>query len=833
MRIYPDSIGANREGMQGGETIVGGRESEGNRIRVLLIEDDESSRLKLRAALDAGFAQVEVEEIVDHVGFFRAVKDADFDLVITAQDLHWSSGAEILNAVKSLRPAIPVIMAAKNEDEGVAAAALEAGLDAYVVEAAERPTRLASAVRSALQVIDYEDRVESLEERLQVLLDRLNVGVFRCTPEGELLEANPAFLRLIGTETLEKAQQLGFDAFCTDRQELIERLLESGHQRDAKVQIRRPDGGTTWVALTQTLDTTEDGERFVDGLAEDVTLAQQGEELLRQANEHYRTIFEVTSAATAIIDPDATVSLVNSAFERLSGYSRDEIEDRMVWTEFIARDDAARIREQHRRRLREEDPSPQTSSFDFIDREGKILHLTATEAILPGSQRTVVSLLNLTDRRRAEQELLHRAFHDPRTGLPNRDALLERLEGVMESGDAGYAILVLDLDSFGVVSGGLGYRVAELFLKEVADRLEQNVGGSSFLASIGGGSFAVLLHPVYAPDQAEVVAGGLVEALGSPLRVEKHRLYTSASIGIYVGEDVADPEGVLRDAETAAHRSKQLGGGRSTLFEPLFREEAARVQEVEGDLRRALREGDFRVHYQPIASLTEGTIVGFEALLRWHPPGGELLEPAHFLDVAEASGLIVPIGTWVLEAACRQLREWDRGAAAPQELFVSVNLSRLQLIQPDLVETVARVLRKTEVEPQRLMLEMRVVDLGQEGVLDTVERLSELGVQIGAEEFGGSMVLLDEVSARGVSTLKIDHLMLVGVGEDSDRWRNVELINRIAKDLDLRVIAEGIEDSEQLERLLELSCDCGQGNLFSMPVDAAAATDLLQVDLMW
>ena len=819
--------------MQGGDTSTEGRGTEQNRIRVLLIEDDESSRRKLRAALEAGFAQVEIEEIVDHVGFFRAVKEADFDLVITAQDLHWSSGAEILNAVKSLRPAIPVIMAAENEDEGVAAAALEKGLDAYVVEAAERPTRLASAVRSALQVIDYEGRVESLEERLQVLLDRLNVGVFRCTAEGVLEEANPAFLRLLGVESLEQANKVGLDVLCADRSELIKRLMEGGHVRDSKVPMERPDGSTSWVALTQTLDTNEDGTHYIDGLAEDVTLARQGEEALRQANDHYRTIFEVTSAATVIIDPDAMVSMVNSAFERLSGYSRDEIEERMVWTEFIARDDVARIREQHRRRLRAEEPSPQTSSFEFIDREGKILHLTATEAILPGSQRTVVSLLNLTDRRRVEEELLHQAFHDPRTGLPNRDALLERLEGIMELGDAGYALLVLELDRFRVVSDGLGYRVAELLLKEVGARLEKNIGGKSFLASLGGDGFAVLLHPVYAPDQAEVIAGGLVEALSSPFRVEKHRLYTSASVGIFVGEGLADSEGVLRDAETAAHRSKQLGAGHSTLFEPEFREEAARIQAVESDLRRAFREGDFRVHYQPIASLTEGAIIGFEALLRWQRPEVGLLEPAHFLDVAEASGLIVPVGTWVLEAACRQLREWGRSGAAPPDLFVSVNLSRLQVVQPDLVETVTRVLRQAEIEPQQLMLEIEVTDLGEKGVLDTVERLSEVGVQLGVEEFGGSVVLLDEVGARGVSTLKIDHSMLVGIGENSDRWRNVELINRIARDLDLRVIAEGIEDSKQLERLLELSCDCGQGHLFSMPVDAAAAAELLQVDLMW
>jgi PAS domain S-box-containing protein/diguanylate cyclase (GGDEF)-like protein len=813
-------------------TITGEGGAESARIRVLLIEDDEISREQLRVALENGFGRIEIIEIVDHVSFFKALKDAEFDLVVTSQCLHWSSGEEVLVAVKSLRPAIPVIMAAREEDEERAAAALEAGLDAYVVGAAEHPARLASAVRSALRLIDYEERVESLEERLQVLLDRLNVGVFRCTPAGELLEANPAFLRLIGVETLEKAQKIGLEAFCADRETLVEKLLDNGHVRDVKVPMKRPDGSTVWVALTQALETGADGQRFIDGLAEDVTLAHQGEEMLRQANEHYRTIFEVTSAATAVIDPDGMVSLVNSAFEQLSGYSRREIEERMVWTEFVVRQDAERVRAQHRRRFASGDAAPQSTTFDFIDSEGKILHITANEAVLPGSQRIVISLLDVTEKRRTEQELLHQAFHDPVTDLPNREALLERLEGIIEKGDAGYALLVVDIDSFSAVSGGLGFRVADLFLKEVADRLAANLGGGAFLASIGGGSFAVLMHPVYAPDQAEVVAAGLVEALTSPLRVEKHRLYTSASIGLCVGEGPADPADILGDAETAARRSKELGGGRATLYDTSLREEATKLQEVEGDLRRSLREGDFKVHYQPIADLREGSIVGFEALVRWQRTGDELLEAARFIDVAETSGLIVPIGSWVLEAACRQLAEWDRNGTAQPDLFVSVNLSRLQIVQPDLVETVARALRQAEIEPGRLMLEVRLADLGEEGILKVVEDLASMGVQIGVEEFGGSVVLLDEVGARGASTLKIDHSLVVGIGEDNDRWRNLELISGIAREFNLRLIAEGIEDSRQLERLLELQCECGQGEIFSMPVDAASAAELLRVDLM-
>ncbi len=820
-----------RQGRQLEEEIrAGAGGAEGVRIRVLLIEDDDASRGQLRAALEDGFAGVEIVEIVDHVDFFKALKEAEFDLVVTARSLHWTSGDEVLTAVKSLRPATPVIMAAREEDEDQVAAALEAGLDAYVVGAAEHPARLASAVSSALRLIDYEGRVESLEERLQVLLDRLNVGIFRSTLEGELLEANSAFLRLVGVETLEKAQRIGLDALCADRKALVERLVENGHVRDVTVPVSRPDGSTVWVALTQALETGVDGRQFIDGLAEDVTLAHHGEEMLRQANEHYRTIFEVTRAATAVIDPDGTLSLVNSAFEQLSGYTREEIEERMVWTEFVARQDSHRMREQHRRRIHNEDASPQSTSFDFIDREGNVLHVTANEAILPGSQRMVISLLDVTEQRRTEQELIHQAFHDPVTDLPNREALLERLQGTVERGDAGYALLVVEIDSFSAVSGGLGFRVADLFLKEVADRLAANLGKDAFLASIGGGAFAVVMHPVYALDQAEVVAAGLVEALTSPLRVEKHRLYTSASIGVFVGEGPADPADILGDAETAALRSRELGGGRATLFDRGLREEATRIQEVESDLRRSLREGDFAVYYQPIASLKDGAIVGFEALARWQRTGEELLEAARFIDVAEASGLIVPIGSWVLESACRQLAAWLRDGGAQPDLFVSVNLSRLQLAQPDLVDTVGRLLRQHDLEPRRLMLEVRTADLGEEKILDVVQSLADLGVQIGVEEYGGSVVLLNEAGRRGVSTLKIDHSLLVGIGDDRERWRNLELISGIARDLDLRVIAEGIEEKGQLGRLLEMSCECGQGEIFSMPVNATAATELLKVE---
>lgn len=815
------------------EAKTEGRGSDRNRIRVLLIDDDGSSRRKLGAALAAGFDTVEVEEISDHVGFFRAIKEPDFDLAITAQDLHWSSGLEVLTAVKSLRPGIPVIMISDVEDEALAAAAMEEGLDAYVAGAAEHATRFTSAVRSALQLIDYEDRVVSLEERLQVLLDRLNVGVFRSTAEGVLEEANPAFLRLLGVDTLEQANKVGLGVFYSDRSELMKRLMEGGHVRDSKVPMTRPDGATAWVALTQTLDTTEDGAHFIDGIAEDVTLARRGEEALQQANDHYRTIFEVTNAATAIIDADDTVSMVNSAFVELSGYSREEIEERMVWTEFIARDDVERIRKQHKRRLEDGASEPETSRFDFVDREGRILHVASTEAILPGSERTVVSLLNVTERQRVEEQLLHDAFHDPVTGLPNRDALLEHLEEKLGKGDAGIALLALDLDRFRTIRDGVGHRAAQLLLQALTKRLQKILGSSSFLASLGGDGFAVLLHPVYAPDQAEVVAVGLLEEMQNPFLVDGHRLYPSMSIGATVVEGGVEPEAVVREAEAAAHRAKKLGGGCWVLFDPELGERAERAMMVENDLRGAFRDGELRVYYQPIASLREGKIIGLEALMRWQRREDEVVASAQFIDVAEASGLIVPMGKWVLETACRQMQTWNEDGTAPEELFLSVNLSRLQLQQPDIVETVARVLRQTDLEASRLMLDVQMRDLGETGVLETFEGFAALGVQLCVEEFGGSVVLLGEMSARGVSTLKIDRSVLAGLGEDGDRWSSVETISRLAHELDLRVIAEGIEASEQLKRLLEMHCDLGQGHLFSMPVEAAAAAELLKVDLMW
>jgi PAS domain S-box-containing protein/diguanylate cyclase (GGDEF)-like protein len=821
------------EGVLEGEKNTAKAGAERHQIQVLLIDDDEGSRRKLHKALAEEFDDITIEEIIDHVGFFRAIKGADFDLVITAQDLHWSSGTEILNAVKSLRPGIPVIMVADTEDEEVAATALEQGLDAYVAEAAERSTRLTPAVRSALQLIDYEDRVVSLEERLQVLLDRLNVGVFRCTPDGRLLEANPAFLRLIGAETLEKAQQAGFDSFFVDRLDLMEGLSESGQSRDATVPMLTPDGTTAWVALTQTLEITGEGERVIDGLAEDVTLAYQGEEALRKANDQHRTIFEVTRAATAIIDSDGTVSMINVAFADMLGYSREEIEGRMVWTEFIARDDVERIRKQHRQRLQSNDRTPRTSRFEFIDRDGKILQVAATEAILPGSQRTVVSLLNLTERRQAEEELLHRAFHDPKTGLPNRHALLERLQAAMEATGAGYALLALALDRFRVVSDGLGYRVAELLLIAVAKRLAQYVGENSFLACIEGGSFAVLLHPMESVDQAKGIADGLVDALASPFVVDKHRLHTSVSIGILMGEGEGDPEEILRDAEGAAHRSKQLGGRCSSVFEPELRERAARVQTLENDLRRAYREGEFLVYYQPIASLSEGTIIGFEALLRWSRMDSDLIEPGEFLDVAEESGLIVPIGVRVLEDACRQLRTWSENNEASPDFFVSVNLSSYQLVQPDLVATVDRVLRETEVDPKRLVFEVREREIIGSTVVGALSGLAKTGVRVCIEEFGGGVAFLGEGEADGVSMVKIDRSVLAVVGEDEGLWKSVEMIVALARDLELGVIAEGVETADQIKRLIELGCEWGQGNLFSEPVDMIAATELLEVDLMW
>jgi len=448
----------------------------------------------------------------------------------------------------------------------------------------------------------------------------------------------------------------------------------------------------------------------------------------------------------------------------------------------------------------------------------------------------VVELKRATnDLQASEEHFRHAAFHDALTGLPNRALFTDHLRHVVERakrhGDHNFAVLFLDLDRFKNINDSLGHTVGDLLLVAVAERLKSCLRQADVVARFGGDEFAVLLDGFSGPEDAVRVAEKIQKEISLPLTIDSHEAFTSASIGIALGAAGYErPEEILRDADTAMYRAKEAGKASFEVFDELMYARAVSLLRLENDLRRAIERQEFRVYYQPIVVLKTGEVCGFEALVRWEHPERGLISPAEFIPVAEETGLIVPLGKWVLEEACRQTREWQRQSFAHRELTLIVNLSGKQLARGDLSIQIQEVLERTDFDARSLKLEITetVVMANADLAITILEQLHALGIQLSIDDFGTGYSSLSYLHRFPAQILKIDRSFIGRMGLGDENLEIVRTIIMLARNLGMEVIAEGVETKEQLAQLRALSCGYGQGYLFSVPLDAESAAALLQ-----
>ncbi len=423
---------------------------------------------------------------------------------------------------------------------------------------------------------------------------------------------------------------------------------------------------------------------------------------------------------------------------------------------------------------------------------------------------------------RHQEELTRLAFYDTLSGLPNRALFRDRLGVALERAEprgGAVAVLFLDLDGFKVLNDSLGHAVGDSLIAAVADRLRSFAGSSDTVARLGGDEFTILLDDVDDEQQAVAFAERVVNGLRQPFLVEGREVVTGASIGIAIngpGRESADA--LLRAADLAMYEAKATAKGRYHLFDPGLDARAVERFNLEADLRRALERDEFRLHYQPILGLESGAPVGVEALLRWSHPERGLVSPGEFIPVAEETGLIVPIGAWVLEHACRQVRTWRESLPEAAGLVLGVNMSARQLQHPRVVEHVEHALAKAGLQPECLKLEITESVLMEHAETATLERLKRLGVQLAIDDFGTGYSSLAYLKTFPVDDLKIDRSFVAELEHDADSASIVSSIIRLAKSLHLAVTAEGIETIEQLERLRAMDCDRAQGFHLSRPL---------------
>jgi diguanylate cyclase (GGDEF)-like protein/PAS domain S-box-containing protein len=434
---------------------------------------------------------------------------------------------------------------------------------------------------------------------------------------------------------------------------------------------------------------------------------------------------------------------------------------------------------------------------------------------------------DISERKALEAELERRASHDLLTALPNRHTFVDRLGQALlrtKRGKEGrkVGVLFMDLDRFKTINDSLGHEAGDRLLVTVAERLRNRLRNEDVLARFGGDEFAVLLEEVADASETIRVAQRIAESLREPFTVNDHQVNLSTSVGIALGSAHTndDPEGMLRNADAAMYKAKEQGLGRYAVFDPAMQTRAQERLELEAELRRALEQGEFVLHYQPEVSLHDGSMVGFEALLRWQHPERGLLKPSAFVPLAEETDVIAPIGRWVLEEACQQAKRWEEEHPLASPMTMEVNLSARQLARRGLAQTVEEALTRAGVEAHTLALDITetVLIKASEDDAHALEALKKMGIRLSLDDFGTGYSSLSYLKRLPVDLVKVDRTFVKELGEKATDTAVVRMIIDLCHTLGIEVLAEGVETSEQAALLRDMGCDLGQGYYFAGPL---------------
>ncbi|MEO6528032.1 MAG: EAL domain-containing protein [Gemmatimonadaceae bacterium] len=689
---------------------------------------------------------------------------------------------------------------------------------------------------------EIQDRDRRSQARLREVIESIDEGMLVLSRDGRIQLWNAAAERISGRLRDDVLDHQLADAWselssCCLLTMALERARADQHAGASRMAVHLADAEGERVFDFRTFP-------FEDGVTvffADITdLTRRTDDLSRTASLLGATL---ESTADGILAADGTgrVTLVNRRF----------IELWRVPHEIARARDEERVLGHMLSQLREPEPfllrvrelyaTPEAETFDELELlDGRVFERYSVPQNIEGvTVGRVWSFRDVTQRKAAEQQLVHDAFHDALTFLPNRSRFTELLSrsiarARMNEGHS-FAMLFLDLDRFKVVNDSLGHTVGDELLIATARRLERCVRPGDTVARLGGDEFTVLIDNTSSPSEATRVAERIMMELQRPFFLHGQDVFVSVSIGIALSTTGYDhPDDLLRDADLAMYRAKANGKSRYEVFDQAMHAQAVALLQLETDLRLAIEREEFRILYQPVISLRTGRIAGLEALVRWQHPQRGLVSPDEFLSVAEETGLVVAMGNWVLRHACQQLADWQRDLPSAADVSVSVNLSARQFVHPDLVAHVIDALSKSELTARGLRLEFtESVLIEQEGpVIDTIARLHALGIRLDLDDFGTGYSSLGYLHRFNLDGLKIDRSFVSNIGENGERSEIVRTIVALANNLGMVVIAEGVETQAQLAVLQAVECDYVQGYLFGAALTAEEIGVLLAEEVL-
>ncbi|MGQ0538587.1 MAG: putative bifunctional diguanylate cyclase/phosphodiesterase [Gemmatimonadaceae bacterium] len=547
---------------------------------------------------------------------------------------------------------------------------------------------------------------------------------------------------------------------------------------------------------------------------------------LRTTEARFRAIFDHSAAGIALLDSQGTIVEANAALHSFLGYDADEVRGRAAAT-FLPAEDAEMARV-IKSEVAKGSRASATSEYRFVRRDGQLSWgtLTVSRAAAGGVTRLIAIVQDVTERKRLEAQLAHQAYHDPLTELANRSLFRDRVEHALARAarhSERVAVLFLDLDDFKKVNDGLGHDNGDRLLRAVATRLLNATRGADTVARLGGDEFAVLLENVREEQDATIVASRIINSLAAPFILQQKMITVTASMGIARAFEGEGGEELLRNADVAMYAAKARGKGRYMMFAPAMHHALVNRLSTEADLRDAVARGEFRVLFQPIVDLDEEHVVACEALVRWEHPERGVLSPDAFIRLAEETGLIVPIGNWVMHEATRQAAAWPPHPTSGRRPYVTVNISGKQLLHNDFVASVEDALRGAGLDPTNLVLEITEGTLldHAEATTERLIQLKALGVRLAIDDFGTGYSSLSYLQRFPIDILKIDKSFVDGIVRGGNQAALARTIILLGDSLALRTVAEGIETDAQRSMLRDLGCHLGQGFLYAEPLRPA------------
>jgi diguanylate cyclase (GGDEF)-like protein/PAS domain S-box-containing protein len=662
--------------------------------------------------------------------------------------------------------------------------------------------------------------------RYRTIFEGASIGILRVEADGHMVEANPAMEEMLGYTAAELAEM---DLRRYTHAEDVEgnlalfKEMMAGERDSYQLEKRcyRKDGTLIWVQVTAALERDAQGEpKFAISMLENITERKVAQEALLHQEERLSALILHSADAIFLVDGDCRISFASPAAATLLESGAETQLGQSLLDSFLADSRQSIVRQLGNLAAM---PTGATMPLEayVCTGGGQVRAVEGTACNLLGDTSVdgiVVTLRDVTARAELEEQLTRRALHDDLTGLPNRALFADRVEHALGSAarepDVHAAVLFVDLDDFKAVNDGMGHGAGDELIRGVATRIRAGLRPSDTVARLGGDEFAVLVERVPSLEYANDVAQRVLELLKLPIDVAGVSLAVPASVGVTVAIEDSTVESLLRDADIAMYTAKAEGKGRIAMFDERLRGVASQRLALKIDLPEALRRGQFRLDYQPIQRVADHDIVGFEALIRWHHPTRGIVPPREFIPAAEQSGLIVEIGRWVLEQACRQAVAWNNATARP--LSMSVNVSAVQLHNPGFTDLLRDVLETAGLPPSLLTIELtESVLVDHDRVVRILEELRAIGVRIAIDDFGTGYSSLSYLQKFPVTSVKVDR-SFVGELTNGDPGL-VRSVIALAEALGLTTVAEGVETAGQLAALAALDCDLTQGFYIGYP----------------